>query len=132
VLEPKLADELTDNDEKKALASLIFLNKKRNGDIKARSCTNRSKQREHIAKEEAAVLTVALEFVFITTEIDAKENWKVVTIDIPGAILHANNEDYVIMKMVGTLVESMVMANPKLYRKFIVIKKSSFLLYLQQ
>jgi hypothetical protein len=67
--------------------------------IKARSCANRSKQREHITKEEAAVPTVALESVFITTAIDAKEHRKVVTIDIPGAFLHANNEDYIIMKI---------------------------------
>jgi hypothetical protein len=37
VFEPKLVDELTDDDKKKALASLIFLKEKRNGDIKARS-----------------------------------------------------------------------------------------------
>ncbi len=74
VFEPKLADELTDNDMKKALASLIFLKEKLNGDIKARSCANGSKQREHIAKEEAAVPMVALESLFITAAIDAKEN----------------------------------------------------------
>jgi hypothetical protein len=74
-------------------------------------------------KEEAAAPTVALESVFITTAIDAKEHWKVVTIDIPGAFLHADNEDYVIMKMVGTLAELMVKTNPKLYRKYVVNKK---------
>jgi hypothetical protein len=95
VFEPKLVDELADNDKKKVLASLIFQKEKTNGDNKARSCANGSKQREHIAKEEAAALTVALESVFITAAIDAKEHWKVVTIDIPGAFLHANNEDYV-------------------------------------
>ncbi len=36
-----------------------------------------------------------------------------VTIDIPGAFLHADNEDYVIMKMVGTLAELMIKTNPK-------------------
>jgi hypothetical protein len=51
VFQPKSVDELTDNDKKKALASLIFLKEKRNGDIKAGSCTNGSTQRENIAKE---------------------------------------------------------------------------------
>jgi hypothetical protein len=55
---------------------------------------------------------VALESIFITAAIDAKENQKVVTIDIPGAFLHANNEDYVIMIMVETLVELMVKTIP--------------------
>ncbi len=61
VFEQMSADELTDNDKKKVLASLIFLKEKRNGDIKARSCTNKSKWREHIAKEEAAAPMDALE-----------------------------------------------------------------------
>ncbi len=52
--------------------------------------------------------------VFLTLMIDAKKNREVVTINIPGAILHADNEDYVIMKMVGTLAELMVKTNPKM------------------
>jgi len=60
--------------------------------------------------------------VFITSAIDATENWKNVTIDIPGAFLHADNEDYVLMKMVGTLAELMVKTNPTLYRKYILIE----------
>ncbi len=129
MFEPKSADEMTDNDKKKALASLIFLKEKRNGDIKARSCANGSKQREYIAKEEAAAPTVALESVFITAAINAKEHWKVVTINIPGAFLHAGNEDYVIMKMVGTLAERMVKMNHKLYRKYVIIEKGCSVLY---
>ncbi len=92
---------------------LIFLRQKKNGAGKARSCANGNPQREHIAKEEAAAPTVMLESVFLTLTIDAKENREVVTIDIPGAFLHADNEDYLIMKMVGTLAELMVKTNPK-------------------
>jgi hypothetical protein len=51
---------------------------------------------------------VALESLFITSTIDIKERRKVVTIDIPGAFLHANNDDCMIMKMVGMLTELMV------------------------
>jgi hypothetical protein len=105
-----------EEDKKKALSSLIFLKEKKSGVIKVRSCTNGNPQRDHIAKEEAAAPTVALESVFITSTIDAKESRKVVTVDIPGAFLNADNEDYVNMKMVGTLAELMVKTNPKLYR----------------
>jgi hypothetical protein len=76
---------------------LIFLKEKQNGDVKAQSCANRSVQRNHIAKEEAALPRVGLEPVFATAAIEAKENRKVVTINIPGAILHATNKDYVVM-----------------------------------
>ncbi len=58
---------------------------------------------------------MGLDSVFITSTIDAKESRKLVTINIPGAFLHADNEDYVIIKMVGTLAKLMVKTNPKLY-----------------
>ncbi len=89
------------------LSSLIFLKEKKSGVIKACSCANGSPKREHIAKQEAVAPTIALKSVFITSTIDAKESRKVVTVDVPGAFLHADNEDYVIMKTVGTLAELM-------------------------
>ena len=91
VFEPLEANNLSDEEKKGALSSLIFLKEKRNGRVKARSCANGSVQQEHVAKEEAASPTVTLESVFVTDAIDAKENREVVTIDIPGAFLHATN-----------------------------------------
>jgi hypothetical protein len=111
--------------------SLIFLKEKKDRNIKARSCATGSPQREHIAKEEAAAPTVVLESVFITSTIDTKEGRKVVTIDIPGAFLHANNDDYMIMKMVGMLAKLMAKTNPRLYRQYIVLEKGRSVLYLQ-
>ena len=52
---------------------LIFLKEKRNGTVKAQSCANVSVQLEHVAKEEAASPTVALESVFVTAAIDTKK-----------------------------------------------------------
>jgi hypothetical protein len=82
--ELKHANDLSEEDRKKALSSLIFLKEKKSGAIKARSCANGSVQREHAAKEEAAAPTVGLDSVFITSTIDAKESRKLVTINIPG------------------------------------------------
>ncbi len=131
VFEPQHAQDLLDDDKKKVLLSLIFLRQKKNGTVKVRSCANGNPQREHIAKEEAAAPTVVLDSVFLTSTIDAKENREVVTIDIPGAFLHADNNDYVIMKMVGTLAELMVKTNPKMCRQYIVLEKGRSVLYLQ-
>jgi hypothetical protein len=63
--------------------------------------------------------------------IDVKEDKEVVTINIPGAFLHADNKDYVIMKMVGTLAELMVKTNPKMYRQYVVLEKGRSVLYLR-
>ena len=122
---------LSDKEKKGALSSLIFLKEKRNGTVKAQSCANVSVQLEHVAKEEAASPTVALESVFVTTAIDAKENREVVTIDIPGAFLHATNDDYVVMRMNGTLAELMAKTDPKLYRKYLTDEKGKKVLYLR-
>ena len=112
---------------------LIFLKEKKSGAIKTRSCANGSVQREHVAKEEAAAPTVGLDSIFITStiDIDAKESRKVVTIDIPGAFLQADNEDYVVMKMVGTVAELMVKTNPKMYRQYLILEKGKSVLYLR-
>jgi hypothetical protein len=76
-------------------------------------------------------MTVALESVFITSTIDAKESMKVVMVDIPGAFLHADNKDYVIMKMVGMSAELMVKTNPKLYQQYVILEKGRSVLYLR-
>jgi len=110
---------------------LIFLKEKQDGNVKARLCANGSVQREHVAKEEAAAPTVALESVFVTATIDAKEKREVVTINIPVAFLHANNKDYVIMKMNGSLAQLMVKTDPKNYCKYVTIKKGRQVLYLR-
>jgi hypothetical protein len=69
--------------------------------------------------------------VFVTSTIDARENREVVTINIPGAFLHATNKDYGIMQMNGTLAYLMVQTDPKLYRKYLVDKKGKKVLYLR-
>ncbi len=130
VFEPLYADKLSQEEKSKALPSIIFLKEKQDGNVKARSCANGSVQREHVAKEEAAAPTVALESVFVTATIDAKEKREVVTIDIPGAFLHADYEDYVIMKMNGSLAELMVKTDPKIYPIYVTIKKGRQVLYL--
>ncbi len=64
-------------------------------------------------------MTASIVLVFVTSTIDARENTEVVTIDIPGAFLHATYKDYVVMQMNGTLAKLMVLTYPKLYRKYL-------------
>ncbi len=66
----------------------------------------------------------------MTSTIDARENREVVTINIPGAFLHATNKDYAIMQMNGTLAKLMAQMDLKLYRKYLVNKKGKKVLYL--
>lgn len=115
------AQTLTYEQHCSALASLIFLTEKRNGDIKARACANGNPQREHIAKEETTPPTVTNKTNFaLVAAIAAKEGCFVATMDLPGAFLHADNDTFVVMKMTGKLAELMVKTAPNIYRKFVI------------
>ncbi len=119
VYTPVHAHELSREQKHQALESLIFLTKKRCGRIKARACANGSKQRSYIAKENAISPTVATDSVFITSAIEAHERRRVMTMDIPGAFLHAETDEEIHMLLRGQLAELMVKIDPKLYRPFI-------------
>jgi hypothetical protein len=62
--------------------------------------------------------------------INAKEGRDVATADVVGAYLHADMEDFFILKLAGEAVDIMCQVNPK-NKKFIVVKHSKKLLYLQ-
>ncbi len=69
--------------------------------------------------------------VFVTSNIDTRENREVVTTNIPGLFLHATNDDYVVMQMNRTLSKLMAKTDPKLFRKYLVDKKGKKVLYLR-
>ena len=121
---PEYFNDLTQQQRRKALESLLFLNEKRTGEIKGRMCANGSTQREDFAKGEAASPTVATDAVIITSAIDAHEERDVAVIDLPGAFLHAEMDDVVHMVMRGRLAELMAETAPEIYRKYITYGKN--------
>jgi hypothetical protein len=58
---------------------------------------------------------VATDSVFITSAIEAHEGREVITMDIPGAFLHAETDEEIHMLLRGQLAELMVKIDPKLY-----------------
>ncbi len=66
--------------------------------------------------------TVGLESVFATAAVDARKNREVIMIEITGTFLHANNEDYVVMRM-NRLLAELAKTNPTLYEKYITDEK---------
>ena len=116
---PVKAEELTKEERTNAIASLMFLKEKRNGDIKGRACADGRPQRELFEKQDATSPTVTTESIFLTSMIEALEGRDVACFDIPGAFLHAENDDEVIMLLKGRLAELLVMVEPALYRKYV-------------
>ena len=51
----------------------------------------------------------------ITAAIDGYEQRDVATMDIPGAFLNAENDEYIVILLRGKLAELMVQIDPQLY-----------------
>ena len=121
-IDPK---ELTRQQKREALESLMKLVKKRDGRIKACCAADGRKQRrmEGYVKINATLPTVHNESVFITVAIDAHEERGVMIFDIPGAFLYALTKDEVIMLLRGPLAETMVLINSERYRPYVTHNK---------
>ena len=113
------------------IASLFFLTEKRDGTIKARQCADGWKQRNYMVKEEAALPMLSTEAIFTTSVIDAKEKQEVAIVDLPGAFLHTENDQDVIMFMKGRLAELMTLIAPKTYRKHVTVEKGEKVFYVK-
>ena len=87
--------EFTNKQRMDAFNSIMFLIDKRNGDGKARSCSDGIKQRnqENYRKEDYTSSTCSNEGVMITSAIKSHAKRNVVIIDIPGAFLHALTDE---------------------------------------
>ena len=92
VFHPIMKDDLSRDERKNALASLMFLKEKRDQSVKARMCADGRGQRGDWSKQDTTLPTVSTESVFITEVIDAHEGRDVACFDIPGAFLHADSD----------------------------------------
>ena len=124
--QPINKEELSSEESKRALESLIFLTEKRDGRIKARHCANGSTQRAYMDKDQVSSPTVSLEALLLTAVIDAEENRDVATCDIPNAFIQTDLEDHTdgtrtIMKIRGELVDILCDMDPE-YERFVVIE----------
>ena len=112
VVRPLLPNDITHDIKKNALAYLMFLKMKRNGDIKERGCADGRPQRIYKSKEETYSPTVATESIFITAMIDAQEGRDVAHVDIPGAFLQTAASEGTFIKLKGAMVETLLKINP--------------------
>jgi hypothetical protein len=123
---------LTKEQLAKAIASLLFLKEKQNGDVNGWACADGRPQREEFGKQDATPSTIATESIFLTALINALEERAVACFDIPGAFLHTETDEDVIMMLKGKMAELMVMVEPSLYRKYVTTdSKGESILFVQ-
>jgi hypothetical protein len=109
------------SDRRRVMKSFMFFTEKRDGTIKARNVTDGRKQRDWMARDEAASPTVALEALLLTAVIDAKEHHDVGVVDIPNAFVQTANEKLRednpvdLMKIRGKLAKMSRKIDPQVY-----------------
>jgi hypothetical protein len=128
---PMNGAELTDEQKKAALQSMMFLKEKRDGSIKGRACADGRKQREGSTKSDAPPPTVPLEAVLLTATIDAFEGRDVTIVDVPAAFLTAYMGEVVYMCLRGKRCKLMVKTAPEIYRKYVFIENNKPVLYVK-
>ena len=70
--------------------------------------------------------------LILTSDIDAHEGWDVATIDIETVFLHAKNDEVVIVKLRGKMVELLVQLDPSMYQKYVTAgPKGEHILYVK-
>ena len=120
---PKTPTMLSRADKVKAISSLLFLKEKRRGKAKGRACMNLAPRRAYIRKEDASPPTVANDSVFITSVIADNKKRFVRCYDVPGAFLHTESDENVLMVLRGELAEMMVHIAPQIYRPYVNMDK---------
>ncbi len=107
------ADSLTPAKQKTALESLMNINEKCNGQVRARAIADGSKERHQpgYKNENRASPTVAMHSIMITATINAHERQDVATVNIPGTFLHTYNNKDTFMLLCRHLAKLMVQVN---------------------
>jgi hypothetical protein len=131
VMTPRAANLLTREEKRRALQYLMYLKKKRCGRIKGRGCADGRKQRVYKSKEESSSPTVAIESLFLTAIIDAKERRDVATCDIPGAFLHADIDEVLHMQIDGPMAKLLVDIDPDLYEPYLTEENGKPVIYVK-
>ena len=130
VMHPRNATALSQSEKYSALKDLMFLKEKRCGKVKGRGYANGRKQRLYKSKEETSSPTVRVESLFLSSMIDAKEDCKVITCDIPGAFMQANIDEQLFLKFDRDLVELLIQVDPT-YQPYITYKGKQPVLYME-
>ena len=123
VFAPIMKSDLTIDEKKRAISSLMFLKEKRDKTVKGRFCADGRGQRGDWTRQETTSPTVSTESVFLTSVVDAHERRDVACYDIPGAFLHADSDEDITMVLKGRLAELMVQVAPNLYRKYVTVDR---------
>ena len=133
---PTHVKDLNGNERKRAQRALAYLTEKRDGRIKGQTVYNGKPTRVWMEKEDSTSPTASLESLFLLAGIDAHEIRDVMVNDVPNAFIQAplilnKEDDHVIMKITGVLVNMLVERNPARYKDYVVFENGKKVIYIE-
>jgi hypothetical protein len=117
---------LTAEQCKRVLESHIFVERKRDGVLKARQVAGGNKQRGYIMKKDASSPTVSSETVMLTCIVNANENREVAIVDILNVFAQTvvkDENDRAFIRIHGPLVNIMLSIAPDVYGPYVTVGK---------
>ena len=107
----------------------------RTQEIKGRAVYNGKPTRSWLNKEDSASPTVSVGSIHLTSVTEAHEQRDVMTGDVPNAHIQTsvpklkNEQDRVVKKITGILVDMLVEISPSTYPKYVVFEQGKKVLY---
>ena len=100
----------------------------------ARGCANGSTQQEYTCREQAASPTkVSMEALLVISVRHAHKKRQVLTLDIPNTFVQTpipSNQERIIMRITGKLVDFLVELFPEKYRKYVRCRKNKLIIHI--
>jgi len=122
---------LSQEKKDKALPILMFMVKKRNGDIKTRGFANGSVQRINTDKNSVSSPTPELYAFKYVCAVIAKVGRDVATVDLPGFFLQTeqDGEEEILLKLTGAVALLLVESDEEKWKKHVVQENGKCTIY---
>ena len=124
------ASELTSAQKKNALHALNLIKEKRDGVLKGRTVADDRKQRKWYTREEVSSPTISNDSLFALLTVSAAERRKIISWDVEGAYLLADQDDFVLIKFTGESVDVLCQVDTG-YEQFVTYENGRKVLYLE-
>ena len=124
------ASDLTQEQKRNALHAINLIKEKRNGVLKGRTVADGRKQRNWYSREQVTSPTMSNDSLMALLTVSAAERRKIISWDVEGAYLLADQDDFVMVKFTGESVEVLCNVDNE-YRQYVTMEKGKPVLYVQ-
>ena len=84
-----------------------------------------------MVNDDAASPTVATVVIFLTSVIDAMENWEVSVFDVPGAFMQTDMDELVHVRFTDKMVELFLEIDEAMYKRCITLERGERVMYVE-